>query len=135
MVDIGYPDYIPYDFDTYSSIFVFEDVPKIKCSFCRMQVKRALAWNFQSPNGRDNPLNRITKTFTIQNLAAVRPYPTPHLSPTLPPHFGRALTNHNLRRPTVGITRRTAYPQSIPTETCGGSVGLIHCWANLRNLG
>jgi hypothetical protein len=29
MVGIGYPDYIPYDFDTFNSIFVFEDVPKL----------------------------------------------------------------------------------------------------------
>jgi hypothetical protein len=52
MVGIGYPDYIPYDFDTYNSIFVFEDGSKIKCSFCRMQVRRTLVWNFQPPNAR-----------------------------------------------------------------------------------
>jgi hypothetical protein len=50
MLGIGYPDYIPYDFETYNSIFVFEDGSKIKCSFCRMQVRRTLVWNFQPPN-------------------------------------------------------------------------------------
>jgi hypothetical protein len=50
MVGIGYPDYIPYDFDTYNSIFVFEDGSKIKYSFCRMKVRRALVRNFQPPN-------------------------------------------------------------------------------------